>query len=67
MAKYPDGTEIVQYPKYLYHGGKAQLSADRKSVTNAVLVKSEKEHKDFLKANPDFIEHAPEGEDEPKW
>ena len=57
--KYPDGTPITRYPKWIYPGGKPQLSNDRKT-TNGVLVQNKEEHDAYISEHPEFAdEEAP--------
>ena len=54
--KYPDGTPIVRYPKWIYPNNKPEHSSPRKEGHNGVLVNSKEEHDAYLKEHPEFGE-----------
>lgn len=43
VEKYPDGKEIVRYPKWVYPGGKPEHSSPKKEGHNGILVNNKEE------------------------
>lgn len=58
IEKYPDGSPIARYPKWIYPGGNPQYVSPKKDAHNGVLVNSKEEHDAYLKDNPDYAEKA---------
>lgn len=52
--KYPDGTDIIRYPRWIYPGGK--LTAE--NAKQGVHVADKAEHDAYVEDHPEFAEKA---------